>query len=60
MFEGVWNCIGPPEEFLLRVVVSYFLVLECRFAYLSLYLGFGLKSWLDFSLHSCMTFWSCF
>ena len=29
-----------PEGFLLRVVVSYFLVLGCRFAYLSLYLGF--------------------
>ena len=36
----VWNCTGLPEGFLLRVVVSYFLVLGCRFAYLSLYLGF--------------------
>ena len=36
----VWNCMDLPEGFLLRVVVSYFLVLGCRFAYLSLYLGF--------------------
>ena len=36
----LWNCIGLPEGFLLRVVVSYFLVLGRRFAYLSLYLGF--------------------
>ena len=38
--KGVWNCIGLPEEFLLRVVVSYFLVLGCRFVDLSLCLGF--------------------
>ena len=36
----LWNCIGLPEGFLLRVVVSYFLVLGCRFAYFCLYLGF--------------------
>ena len=28
----VWNCIGLPEGFLFRVVVSYFFVLGCRFA----------------------------
>ena len=38
--KKLWNCISLPERFLLRVVVSYFLVLGCRFAYLSLYLGF--------------------
>ena len=39
-WQLLWNCTGLPEGFLLRVVVSYFLVLGCRFAYLSLYLGF--------------------
>ena len=36
----VWNCIVVPGEFLLRVVVSWFLVLGLRFSYLSFHLGF--------------------